>query len=361
MSFLSIRDQNVPVRLMRNLLGRGRIPNGMLLWGPEGVGKGLAAREMAKAVNCHAAGDDPCDVCLSCRKVLSGNHPDVAVIAPTKKSRIIDVEAIDYVNEMASLHPMEGRWRVFLLLDADRMGQVAQNHFLKTLEEPPGNSLFLLVTEHPGLLLPTIRSRCQRLRFGALNPATIKELLLARRDLPDALAESYAALAQGQMTRALGLVDSDRREVVLDAAMRLAAGEDPLAVAEGFAGYLAARKEAVAAEIKAEFDVLQTGEASREDREALKKDRLAAADARFRRDILDCLYLFETWYRDVLVYAATGDSAHVLNKDHVDRLPRTAGADPGAKLAAIDKARLYLERFLNEERVFRDLFFALAA
>ena len=361
MSFHDIRDQQVPIRLMRNVLQRGRIPHGMLLWGPEGVGKALAAREMAKAVNCRTLADDACDTCLSCRKVMSGNHPDIAVIAPTKKSRIIDVEAVDGINEMASLRPMEGGWRVFILQEAERMGLPAQNHFLKMLEEPPGNSLFLLVTEHPGVLLPTIRSRCQRLRFGALRPATVKQLLLAQRDLPEALAESYSALAQGQMTRALGLVDSDRRAVVLDVTARLAAGEDPLAVAEGFAGYLADRKEAVATEIKAEFDLVQTGDASREDREALKKERLAAAEARFRRDILDCLYLFETWYRDVLVFAATGDSTCVLNKDQLDRLTVPTTADPGAKLAAIDKARLYLERFLNEERVFRDLFFALAA
>lgn len=360
MSFGDIRDQDAPVRLLSQMLLRNRIPNGLLFWGAGGVGKRLTAIEMAKAINCTEAEGDACGHCLSCRKVDSRNHPDVAIIGPVKKSRIIDVETVRGINEMAMLRPFESRWRVFIIQEADRMGGPAQNHFLKTLEEPPGNSLFILLTEYPGLLLPTIRSRCQRVRFGALHPQTVCDLLRRERDLSPEAAEAIAAIAQGQMSRALDLVDSDKREVALDIVGRLDGGEDPLALAEDFSKYLGTKRDGIKGAIKAQFDDPEPGAAGREAREEQKMQQLALAEALIRRDIMELLYLFETWYRDRAVLAATGDLGQVLNRDHSARLERAGSADLGNVLAAIDKARLYLERFLNEERVFRDLFFALA-
>ena len=359
MSFNNIRDQHVPVRLLRNMLRRGRVPNGLLFWGPGGVGKRLAAIEMAKAINCARGNADACDTCLSCRKVTSGNHPDVMVLSPVKKSRIIDVETIGSVNSLAALRPFESKWRVFILHEADRMGIAAQNHFLKTLEEPPGNSLFILVTEHPGLLLPTIRSRCQRVRFGVLRPETVTELLLRERDLPRELADSIAALAQGQMVRALDLVDSGKRDAVLEITRRLSDGDDPLALAEDFAKGIEARRNQIEASIKADMDPT-AADVSREGREEIRTQQMALAEALIRRDIMEYLYLLETWYRDELVYGTTGDAEQVLNRDQLERLRTPRDAEYDTKFAAIEKARVYLERFLNEERVFRDLFFVLS-
>ena len=360
MSFRAVRDQEVPVRLMRNVLKRKRIPNGLMFWGPGGVGKRLAAFEMAKAINCVQHGDDACDACLSCRKVASGNHPDVMIVTPVKKSRIINVDTVDSINDLASLRPFESAWRVFIIQDADRMGIPAQNHFLKTLEEPPGNSLFMLITEFPGLLLPTIRSRCQRVRFGRLKPETVADLLLAQRDLPLDLAQAIAAISQGQMSRALDLVDTDKREIVLEVTRRLAEGGDPLALAEEFAKRLDARREQIEAAIKADVEPGSPGEISREDKEEQKQQQMALAEALIRREILEYLYLLQTWYRDALVYGLTQDASQVLHRDQLERLKAAPAGNVDRKLAAIEKARLYLERFLNEERVFRDLFFVLA-
>jgi len=361
MSFADIRDQDVPVKLLRNTIERGRIPHGLLFWGPGGVGKRLAAVEMAKAVMCQDPGRDACDTCLSCRKVVSGNHPDLAVVAPRKKSRIIDVETVETINELASLRPYESAWRVFIIQDADRMGIPAQNHLLKTLEEPPGRSLFMLITELPGALLPTTRSRCQRLRFGTLAPETVKALLQRERpEVSPARAEAIASLAQGQMSRALDLVDSDKRDVVLNVAQRLNQGDDPLDVAEEFAKYLEQQKQAIENGVKDLMVEPDKKEASREDIEEYKREMSALVEALTRRDIMEHLYLFETWYRDELVFRATGDVSRILNKDQKARLEAVREGDSESKIAAIEKARRYLERFLNEERVFRDLFFALA-
>ncbi|MBI5091297.1 MAG: DNA polymerase III subunit delta' [Candidatus Hydrogenedentes bacterium] len=331
-----------------------------MFWGPGGVGKRLAALEMAKAVNCAKGTGDACDTCLSCRKVASGNHPDVKIVAPVKKSRIINVETIEGVNEFAALRAYESKWRVFVILDADRMGLEAQNHFLKTLEEPPGASLFLLVTEYPRRLLPTIRSRCQMLRFGALRPETVVDLLQAQRDLPLEVARSVAAVAQGQMSRALDLVDSEKRDIVIEIARRLSENDDPMALAEEFSKGLEARREQLAAAVKAETDTEASEDASRDDKKRLKEEQLALVDELSRREILDYLYLFETWYRDELVFQAAGNDHQILNQDHAARIRQAKPSDAGKKIRAVEQARVYLERFINEERVFRDLFFSLA-
>lgn len=362
MSFAAIRDQEPAVRLLRNILKRGRVPNGLLFWGPDGVGKRLTALETAKAVNCTAADDDACGTCLSCRKADSGNHPDLRVVAPVQRSRTIDVETIEEINGFAALRAFEGAWRVFVILDADRINLPAQNHFLKTLEEPPGQSLFILVTQYPRVLLPTIRSRCQMIRFGALRPETVRELLERERGLDAQSAATIAELAQGQMSRALDLVDTDKREVALDLVERLSQGQSPVDLAAEFNKRLQSQREAAAAQVKADLagNVLSE-EGSKEDREQLKTEQEALIDALCRRDIMEYLYLLETWCRDELVYHATQDARFVLNRDHEARLAQTSASGKAAdKIAALRRARAHLERFINEERVFRDLFFALA-
>ncbi len=360
MALAEILDQPIPIRLLRNILATGRVPNGLLFWGPSGVGKNLAAGELAKAINCREADSDACGECLSCRKIAHGNHPDVHVTVPVKKSRIIDVEAISDILGLAVLRPFEGEWRIFIIHEADRMRGPAQNHLLKTLEEPAGRTLFILVSEHPRGLLPTIRSRCQTVRFGALSPKTVQSILMRERDIDVATAESIASVAQGQMTRALDLVDSEKRELVFSFLRRLAEGGNPLSLAEEFARYVSTEKGAIETSLKGQREPVDATEFSKEDRDRMKDEQQAAVDALGRRGIIEMLYLMETWYRDKLVYRATNDQSRVLNRDHLAALESSADEDLEAKLGAIDRSRLYLERFLNEERVFRDLFFVLA-
>lgn len=360
MSFRAILDQDVPVRLLQNMLRTGRIPNGLMLWGPSGVGKQMTAMAMIRALNCVQGSDDACGVCLPCRKIVSGNHPDIKIVAPQKRSRIINVEAVENINDFAALHAFESKWRVFMLLDADRMGLDAQNKFLKTLEEPPGRSVFILVTEYPRVLLPTIRSRCQQLRFGTLRPETIAHLLERDRDLPHDTAMAIAELAQGQMSRALDLIDTEKRAVVLDLVRQLAKGADPLGLTDEFAKHLAARKEQIALEIKSEPRALPPEELGREERERIMEDEEAMVAAKYRRELMEYLYLIETWYRDAAVLQLAGETAPLLNRDQLAELRAAPPVNLEGKIAAVQKASVYLERFIAEDRVLRDLFFALA-
>ena len=383
MSFSDIQDQEVAVRLMRQILERGRIPNAMLFWGPGGVGKAFTAIELAKAVNCKERVDDACDKCLQCRKIAHGNHPDVKIVVPTakvekesksgkrpqpteklqsvKKTRNIRIEHIEEVNEICSLRPYESEWRTVIFQDAERMNFQAQNHFLKMLEEPPGRTLFVLLTEYPRMLLPTIRSRCQMVRFRTLRPETVLALLQRERELAPETAESIAALSQGRMDRALDLVDSEKRDIVLHVIDQLREGADPVDLAEEFSKSLTAQRKQIEAVIDAELKIDLEDIADAEDKQALKEMRLAHTAAAFQRAILDYLFLWETWYRDELVYTTTRDEDRILNRDRLASFRDRVSTAPEDKVAAVEQARYFLERFINEERVFRNLFFALAA
>ncbi len=361
MRFAEIQDQSVPIRLLQNILRQRRIPNGLLFWGPGGVGKRQTALAFAKAINCKEDAGDACGECLSCKKIDHANHPDVKIITPAGRARNIGVDAIDFINELAAYRPFESDWRLVILLDAERMREPAQNHFLKTLEEPPSNTVFILATEFPRTLLPTIRSRCQQVRFAALRPQTVANLLRKERDLAEDTAQAIASIAQGQMSRAFDLVDTEKRAVVLDITGRLNKGEDPLLLSEEFSRHLSAQRESIKAAAKAELALPGAQESSKEDREEHENEQIAFIEALIRREQMEYIYLLQTWYRDVLIYHATGGAKSVLNRDQTARLSQTSGEGASEKIAAIEKAWVYIERNLSIDRVFRDLFFVLAA
>ncbi len=360
-SFSAIKDQDVAVRLLRGIVKRQRIPNGMLFWGPSGVGKRLAAFETAKAIQCAQGNGDACDTCLACRKIAHGNHPDVLHAEPASKTRIFKKEDMEFITDMASYRPFEGRWRVFIILEADRINLRSQNYFLKTLEEPPSNTMFLLVTEQPRMLLPTIRSRCQPVRFGTLRPETVRELLLRDRDLSPADADAVAAVSQGQMSRALDLVETKKRDVVIDLARRLRDGEDPLDLSEFFAQHVREQEEALKTKLDTEIDKEELSRLTPDEREEMEEKQDAYIQGLIRQHLMEYLYLFKIWYRDEGVFAATRDPDRVLYRDQLDILKEGGQGDINAKLSAIETAWVYLERNLRRERVFRDLFFVLAS
>ena len=359
MSFATIQDQDIALRLLRGIVRSGRIPNGLLFWGPKGVGKGMTAHEFTKAVNCLESPDDACDACLACRKVEHGNHADVMRFSPTGKTRIINVETIESINETASFRPFEGGTRIVIIEDADRMNEPAQNHFLKTLEEPPSKTTFILLTEWPRHLLPTIRSRCQQVRFGALRPETIADMLARRTDLSPEASRALAALSCGSMARAIQLVETDRRMVVMDIITRLAKGENPLLLSEDFAVHIQNTEKRIAAEV---FEDAPAGkyeeEGNSRDKEALE----AHVTGLVRQELLEHLVLFDAWYRDELVQGVTGESRFAHNQDHTGRLSPCDNLDrQQKKLRAIADAWKYIERNMSKQRIFRDLFFALAS
>src|SRR5581483_5266315 len=159
------------------------MPPAVLMAGPSGVGKRMTAIAVAQAINClqpRSSSEferDACGECASCRRIARGVHPDVILVQPGD-SGAIKIEQLRSVIDQSQYRPFEGRRRVVIIDEADAATSDAQSALLKTLEEPPPGSIFILVSSMPDALLATVRSRCPRLRFGALSPADVAHVLV---------------------------------------------------------------------------------------------------------------------------------------------------------------------------------------
>ena len=166
MSFQKINNQPGLIAALKSTLEKKRLPHALLFQGPEGSGQRSVAAELAKAVFCeNKNGLESCDTCYHCRQVDKNSHPDYFVLELSKDSRELKVEEIRDLISRANFKPFSAQAKVFVIDPADRMNPIAQNAFLKTLEEPLGRTVFILISQNPQQLLPTIRSRVQTLHF----------------------------------------------------------------------------------------------------------------------------------------------------------------------------------------------------
>jgi DNA polymerase-3 subunit delta' len=209
---------------------RSSLPPSVIFAGPEGVGKRAAALALAQFVNCPTPqGSDACGTCASCTRIARLVHADVLVVEPGDTG-VIKVDQVRDVVERTGYRPFEGRRRVVIIDDADAMLSEAQNALLKTLEEPPASSMFVLVTSRPDELLPTVRSRCQRLRFGRLTASDVATVLMRVHGYSAADAHAAASAADGSLGLALEsgsdeLVEA--REAAAEVLRHVAGAVDP--------------------------------------------------------------------------------------------------------------------------------------
>ncbi len=202
MMFADIEGHERPVTILKRALANATLAHAYLFSGEPGIGKKMTAIALAAAVNCRDAGPDgACGECPSCRKVAAGGHPDIHLLAAGGEE--IKIDQIRQVQADLALKPFEGKKKILIVDGAESMNAASANAFLKTLEEPPGEALIVLVSSLPQSLLPTIRSRCQELRFLPLPRHTLASALMRRRGFAEGDAWFIAALAQGSMGRAL--------------------------------------------------------------------------------------------------------------------------------------------------------------
>jgi DNA polymerase III subunit delta' len=203
MPFRDIAGHRQLLELIARAAVRGTLPPSLIFAGPDGVGKRMAAVALAQFLNCpNTTGEDSCGTCASCTRIARQVHADVLLIEPGDTGAI-KIDQIRDAIERSAYRPFEGRRRVVVIDDADAVNVEAQNALLKTLEEPPAASTFVLVTSKPDMLLPTVRSRCQRLRFGRLSPADVAAVLIREHSYAETDAHAAASLSDGSIGLAL--------------------------------------------------------------------------------------------------------------------------------------------------------------
>ena len=227
-----------PRALLLRAVSARSVPQSLLFDGPEGVGKRTTALALAAAINCQQPGvdGDGCGTCSSCRRIARAQHPDIVSLVPNEKGTITVDMARDIVAQ-ASYRPFEARRRVVVVDDADSLQPAAQNALLKTLEEPPPSSMFVLVTARPDSLLETVRSRCPRIRFGRLGTADLAQVLIQHCGVKAADAPGLAAIGDGRVSRALAQDTGELVEArtVAMAVLQGVAGRPPIAARLGLA------------------------------------------------------------------------------------------------------------------------------
>ncbi|MGE0392013.1 MAG: DNA polymerase III subunit delta' [Vicinamibacterales bacterium] len=330
MSFEAVTGHRRLVSLLARAVAQDRVPPALLLAGPRGVGKRRVAQALAEALNCldpvataDGAGRDACGVCGACRKIARGMHPDVIIIEPGETGAI-KIEQVRDVIDRAQYRPFEGRRRVVIVDEADAMVAQAQNALLKTLEEPPSASVFVLVSSVPDSLLETVRSRCPRLRFAPLLPADVAAVLVRDHGYTQTDAVAAAADAGGSVGRALSAQTADvtaAREVAQALLGETARRADPQRRLDA-AKLLGAAKGSPASE----------------------RDQLAA-----------CLRVLSSLLRDLGLLASRADARLLANADleaDLDRLSGAWDADRSSRAyAAVDRALLALDRNANPKIV----------
>ncbi len=252
-----IAGQERAVRLMRRALARNQLHHAYLLVGPEGVGKELFARLAAQAANCEAGEADarPCGVCGACAAILRGTFPDVFWTRPQSElvkrglvnkgdlentpSREIRVDEVRQLARRLAFSLVRGRRKIAIIAPAETLNERAQNALLKTLEEPPPDTTFFLITSQPDELLPTVRSRCARLMLAPLAQELIAAQL-QKRGVAALEAQAKAESADGSLARALEMSAEElsrRSELAarIEAALAAPDERDALDLAEGLA------------------------------------------------------------------------------------------------------------------------------
>lgn len=233
---------------LRRMLSLDRIPGALLFAGEDGVGKKLFALELAKALNCRTRVNEveACDVCPSCKRIsqstfpwyssddenkerlIWSQHTDVGLVRPFK--RIIRADPMRQLDREANFRPFEGNARIFIIEDAETMNHHSSNALLKTLEEPPSTSHLILLTSHRASLLPTIRSRCQTIRFMPLSASEIENhLVKADAKVSKNDAQVLAHAARGSIGRALSMelpTYIDQRSAMMEVLDALANNSD---------------------------------------------------------------------------------------------------------------------------------------
>ena len=277
--FTGIVGNSDIVAHMQNSIRTGKISHAYLLTGEKGTGKKLLATLFAMALQCKEQQVEPCQQCPSCRKALSGNHPDIIFVTHEKPNSVGVEDIREQLVEDVGIRPYESPYKIYIVDDASRMTPQAQNALLKTLEEPPEYAVILLLADNAESLLPTILSRCVTLRLRPLTDEEMKGFLMNQLHVPDYQADIMAAFARGNQGRAKMIAkSSDFMEMVESAVYQLKRSRD---------------------------------------REIYEMVDMIRAMSGEKQNVYDYLDIYAMWFHDVLLFKATKEVDSLLFREEL--------------------------------------------
>ena len=268
MLFEDIKGQDSAIAILKSSIKENRILSGYLFVGPEGTGRLRTALNFAKAINCLEKNETSCERCSSCIKIESNTHPDVIIVEPKGASSSIGIDQIRELISRANLKPYEGNKKVFIVNSASAMNQEASNAFLKTLEEAPDNTVFILISKSKELLLPTVVSRLSMVRFFPASSECLEKILIHEKNLSKEEAIILSRFSSGRIGEALRM-----KEV----------------------GTIETKNRIIDSFLYSEEDVIDTYS----DRAELKRD----------------IEFLLSFFRDIFIYKTLGDMDKVFNFD----------------------------------------------
>jgi DNA polymerase III subunit delta' len=327
---------------LRKAVEQGHVNHAYMFTGPSAVGKFIVARTFAASILCPDGG---CGKCNVCRRVMEEKHPDVRVIRPAGKN--IPVDTIREVRMDAFKKPSESEHKIYIFKNAELMWEEGASTLLKVLEEPPGNVVFILLTASPGAVMPTIRSRCQEIRFSNVPLEDLKVYLLGHKDVTPERADLIVRLTGGVLGRALDWCDEPwrltRRDNVIKTAraLRRADLNHTLGMAQELYRDVRAPLDEVAGSYQLKKQDLDDG--TLDDATARRIGKGLDEECRREqlkeeiRGVKEVLATLSWWYRDILIYGEGGEASLLVNRDMEQEVAEEAGAlSPSNLLKCID-------------------------
>lgn len=321
--YKSIIGHEKTIEFLKKAIESDKVYHAYIIDGEDYSGKSLIAGAFAMALQCEKGGPEPCGGCHSCKQAITDNQPDI-ILLDHEKPGSIGVDDIRRLNNDIVIKPYSSRYKIYIIREAEKMTEQAQNALLKTIEEPPEYAVILLLTNNFGAFLPTITSRCVRIQ---LTPVPDKTLIkyLKTEGVPDYQARICAAFAQGNVGKALKLAGSEEFNQIKDEALRLVKNIKKME----------------------QFDVL-----------FLLRDI-----AEYKVSINDFLDLIMVWYRDVLLFKATSDANGLIFKDELSDIRKQANESSyqgiEAILDALEKAKTRIKANVNFDLVVELLFLTM--
>lgn len=315
--FHDIIGHNQIIEHLQNAILLNKVSHAYIFDGECGAGKKLLARTFAMTLQCERMEENPCGECRSCKQAMHNNHPDIIWVTHEKPNSIGVKDIREQINNDIIIKPYSGKYKIYIIDEADKLTIQSQNALLKTIEEPPAYAVILLLTTNAEGLLPTVLSRCITIPLRAVDDVEMKQFLMQKLQLPDYQADICVAFAQGNVGKAIRISSSEEFNELREDTLLLLKNIDNMEIYEMI--------------------------------DFVKKI------AENKKNIYDYLDIMMIWFRDVLLFKATSDANDLVFKDNITFITKQANMSSynGLELVieAIEKAKARLNANVNFELV----------